>query len=112
MTGTAQSGFINTFGARVVAGVLALLIAVLWFYNYKEDFSRLMASDADNGLPSISESSAVAVNPALASCLEKRVGDVDQMKKDGILSEAKYNDFSNTWFCSGARWCGSGFAAA
>ncbi len=93
MTTTTQSGFINTNAARIVAAVLALLIAIVWFYNYQADFSRLISGDAVNQLPEASSQAAVAANPALAACLKKRVGDVDQMKKDDLLSGDKYASF-------------------
>lgn len=91
-TGT-QSGFVNTNAARIVAGVLALLIAIVWFYNYQADFGRLMSGNITSELPSASPQAAAVSNPALAACLKKRVGDVDQMKKDGLLSDDKYVSF-------------------
>ena len=93
MSATTQSGFLNSNAARIVAAILALLIAALWFYNYQEDFSRLMAGDNANELPQASSLAAEDANPALAACLKKRVADVDQMKADGLLSEADYATF-------------------
>jgi|GEM_PF-1910658 len=93
MTTTTQSGFVNTKAARIVAAVLALLIAIIWFYNYQADFAKLMSGDASNGLPQAEALAQADANPALAECLQKRVGDVDQMKKDGLLNDQQYGSF-------------------
>ena len=93
MTTTTQTGFVDGYGARILAAILALLFAFALFYNYKDDFNRLMAGNSDDGLPQSSAQIAVAVNPDLKKCLEKRVGDVDQMKKDGLLNDSQYASF-------------------
>jgi len=93
MTTTTQTGFVNTNAARILAAALAVMFAVIWFYNYQADFGRIMSGETASGLPEASSQVSVAANPELAACLEKRVGDVDQMKKDGILSDDKYASF-------------------
>lgn len=93
MSATTQSGFLNGNAARIVAAVLAVLIAIIWFYNYQADFSRVMSGGVATELPQASTQAAADANPAFAACLKKRVGDVDQMKADGILPEAKYASF-------------------
>ncbi len=93
MTTASQPEFLNTNTARIVAAIIALLIAIIWFYNYQADFKRLMAGNTTSELPSASPQTAVVANPALAACLKKHVGDVDQMKKDGLLFDNKYTSF-------------------
>lgn len=93
MSTTTQTGFVNTNAARIVAAVLALLIAIIWFYNYSADFSRVMAGGSTGELPQAETLAVSNANPALAACLEKRVGDVDQMKEDGLLNDQKYASF-------------------
>ena len=94
MTTTTQTGFINTNAARILAAALAVFFAVIWFYNYQADFGRLISGDDGSvQLPESSSQASIDQNPGLAACLEQRIGDVDQMKKDGLLSEDKYASF-------------------
>jgi len=54
-----------------------------------------VSADDPANLPANSSdvSSEAVSNPALAACLQQRIGDVDRMKEDGILSDAQYASF-------------------
>jgi len=94
MTTTTETSFSDSIHTRIISGVLALILAVIIASVYKDDIVRLVSSGSENGLPASSASVPVATsNPELAACLEKRIGDVDEMKENGVLSEAQYASF-------------------
>ncbi len=90
---TIERKFVDTGAARILALLLALLFAFLLYYHYKDDFVRLASNEVAVGLPEATTASIADTNPELAQCLQKRIGDVNQMKQDGVLSEAQFSDF-------------------
>lgn len=87
-----QNALDSTF-ARMLALVLAGLIAVLFYLNWSNDLANLFAS-RPAGPEVVEEAVPVEeINPELAGCLKQRVGDVDNMQQEGILSDAQYADF-------------------
>jgi len=93
---TAQQthSFVDTIWARLLAILIAIAIGWLLWSNWSSDFSTLFAGGEQEAAPVVSTSEpAKPANPALEECLAKRVGDVDQMKEDGILSDAQYGSF-------------------
>ncbi len=93
MTAQQTRSFADTGLARLIALVLAALIAYLLWSNWTDDFRQLMEG-REAAMPVISESQpAKPVNPALEKCLEQRIGDVDRMKQEGILTDAQYDAF-------------------
>jgi len=93
MATTQEKTFHDTMAARIVALLLAAVLAVLLYMNYKDDFSRLVSGEEPAGLPEATTAAIAETNPALAQCLQKRIGDVNQMKQDGVLTEAQFADF-------------------
>jgi len=90
-----DASFADTTAARLIAVCLALLIAIILVVNYKQDFVQLF-SDAPDGGISVSEAETSIennANPALAACLAQRIGDVDRMREEGILTESQYSSF-------------------
>jgi hypothetical protein len=91
--------FLDTYWARLVALLIALAIVVLFVTNWQSEMSGLFASRSlDNAANLLNPSSSPAepakeANPALEACLNQRVGDVDRMKNEGILSDAQYGQF-------------------
>ena len=77
----------------MLALVLAGLIAVLFYVNWSNDLANLFTSQPAG--PEVVEEVVPAeeINPELAACLKQRVGDVDKMQQDGILSDNQYTDF-------------------
>jgi len=95
-TQTTSKDFVDTGLARLIALVVAIAIAALLIVNWGSDIKRLASGGTgDNGLPQAIQTpeSIAAINPELQACLDKRVGDVDQMKADGVLSDSQYADF-------------------
>ena len=95
MTTQTGNSFADTTAARLLALCIALFLAVILVYNYKSDFARLFSGSGETGLPVTNVETAPdeAANPALAECLQQRIGDVDKMKEEGILSDAQYASF-------------------
>jgi len=88
-----SSGFADSNLARLLALAVAIALALLLWFNWSSDFKLLLA-DGDNAASTTASSEpAKPANPALHACLAQRVGDVDQMKKEGILSDAQYGAF-------------------
>lgn len=93
-TGHQTQSFADTGLARLFALVLAVLIAIILWFNWSSDFRVLLEND--DTAPQVSSSTlepAKPVNAALEACLTQRVGDVDKMKEEGILSDAQYGAF-------------------
>ena len=93
MTAQQTRSFADTAFARLIALVLAALLAYLLWSNWADDFRQLMqAGEAE--VPVVSEAEpAKPANPALEKCLAQRIGDVDRMKQEGILTDAQYEAF-------------------
>lgn len=87
-----SQGFADTSIARIIALVLAVAIAVLLYFNWSAEISGLFSARTEPPMVSASQPAKEA-NPALDACLVQRVGDVDRMKGDGILSDAQYAKF-------------------
>ncbi len=93
MTAAAQSGsFLDTIWMRILALIIAILLAVFIWTNWGDYITAWFAgsevqTEAQKAEP------AKPANPELDACLEKRVGDVDGMKEQGILTEAQYAQF-------------------
>ncbi len=95
MTAQSSNSFADTTAARVLALCLAGCFALILFFNYADDFGNLFNDAEETGLPTISAETAPAesANPKLAACLQQRIGDVDKMKDEGILSDSQYASF-------------------
>ena len=90
-----DASFADTTAARLIAVCLALLIAIILVVNYKQDVVQ-MFSDAPDSAISAGESETSSennANPALAACLAQRIGDVERMREEGILTESQYSSF-------------------
>lgn len=87
--------FADTKAARLVALCLACFFGFILIFNYGDDFGKVFSNSSDNSLPATSAETSPeeAANPALATCLQQRIGDVDKMKEEGILSESQYASF-------------------
>lgn len=94
MSKQSEKRFVNSPLARLVSLVIAVVLGVFIVYFYHGDVIRI-ATDTDQRQMAEKQLAKIekANNPALEACLEKRVGDVENMKKEGILSDAQYKDF-------------------
>ncbi len=92
-TAIQTGGFADSIWARLLALLLAVGIGWLLWSNWAQDFQTLFAGETEN-TPVISTSEpAKPANPALEECLAQRVGDVDRMREEGILSDTQYGSF-------------------
>ncbi len=94
MTTSDQSnGFADSGLARLLALFIAIAIAFLLWSNWSTDFKALLAGDDQEVSAATNAQPAKPANPELENCLAQRVGDVDRMKEEGILSESQYAAF-------------------
>ncbi|MBO6814946.1 MAG: hypothetical protein JJ891_08785 [Rhizobiaceae bacterium] len=95
MTAQAQRGFVDSIAARLLALCIAIGLSAILFFNYQDDIERLVSGTPSSGLPvtNADTSPDQASNPELARCLQQRIGDVDRMKKEGVLSDTQYEAF-------------------
>ncbi len=92
---TVTKEFVDTALARVLGLLIALLMAFLLWFNWSGDFKNLFAGGTEKpAMVSVSEPAKPA-NPALQNCLAQRVGNVEEMKADGILSDAQFASFKS-----------------
>ena len=86
--------FADTIWARLLALLIAIAIGWLLWSNWASDFKALFSGGEKAAVPVVSTSEpAKPANPALDDCLAQRVGDVDRMKEEGVLSDAQYGSF-------------------
>ena len=88
-TGSFADGVIARLIALIIAAVIALFLITEWGDEMKALFSA-SGESAMMSEPAVTEAST---NPALEACLEKRIGDVEQMKADGVINDAQYTEF-------------------
>lgn len=90
---TEPRSFADTMFARLIALAIAVLIGVIFYAYWAEDIRNLAAGDAPD-IPVLSEQAPLQrVNVGLQNCLERRIGDVDKMKADGVINDAQYTSF-------------------
>ncbi|MBL4907821.1 MAG: hypothetical protein JKX94_10250 [Sneathiella sp.] len=82
--------FLDSTIARIIALVFSGLIVVLMIVGWGDDFSASNSAQ----LP-LSTQLDSADNEALNSCLSKRLGDVNHMKKEGVLNEHQFTQFKS-----------------
>lgn len=80
----AADPFIDSWRARLVAGLVLILSAASLAYIHREDLTVLAGGDPAQAVP---------VNPALAACLTERYGAVDRMLAEGVIDDAKHTLF-------------------
>jgi len=95
MTTQTSGSFVDTKAARILALCLALCFAYILYNNYSDEIIVAFSGEPESGLPVTNAETEPdeAANPALAACLKQRIGDVDRMKDEGILSDSQYTSF-------------------
>ena len=88
-----SQSFFDGFVARILAMILAVLIGLFLVTTWSSEFKNLFTGEASAPMVS-ADQPAKELNSRLSACLERRVGDVEQMKADGILSDAQYSAFT------------------
>ncbi|QDY69796.1 hypothetical protein [Qingshengfaniella alkalisoli] len=87
-------GFLDSIWARLIALVIAALLLFALWASWNTEITALVRGNLS--APAIIEQpkpDANVVNVALQDCLTKRIGDVEQMQSEGILSDHQYEDF-------------------
>lgn len=94
-TADQTNSFVDSKLARLLALLIAIVLAILLWSNWSADFKSLFTTGKGDATATatITAQPAKPANPALEECLAQRVGDVDQMKEEGILSDAQYSAF-------------------
>lgn len=93
---SAPRGFGDTIWARLIALAIAVGLAWAFWSTWSEDVLGLL-EDGPEALPIVAQPALqeqTIANPALEACLEKRLGDVQSMASDGVISEAQVAGFS------------------
>lgn len=80
----ATEHFIDSWRARLVAGLILIMSAASLVYSHREDITLFARGDDAPELPA---------NPELAACLSERHGAVDQMRAEGVIDESKHTLF-------------------
>ncbi len=80
--------------ARLIALVIAAALIALFWISWSDEVTALVEGRDPGGEPAREQAAAAAeTNPALEACLADRVGDVDQMRDEGVIDEAQYAAF-------------------
>lgn len=91
--------FIHSMGARAFAFAIGLGIFAFMVAKWGDDMKELAASFSDGKKTVILHSAGVErvknENPALAACLQQRVGDVERMKTEGVINDHQYEQFAS-----------------
>lgn len=99
MASAADNRFIHGFGARLIAFVLGFAILVTMWVKWGDEMQELgafLTGDAARA-PIINQAGKQRVteqNAALTTCLNERIGHVDQMLKDGVISDTQHEQFA------------------
>lgn len=92
MTGDAAGhSRIDHLATRVVALALALCGLALMAWIGLFGFAGVALTPFENMAPDGVK--AASGNPALQACLEERVGAVDAMRREGVISDTQYDAF-------------------
>lgn len=92
-SGDQEYGFLDTPLARLIGLAVAISMGWVIWSTWSDDIANLFSPDRP-GLPIVEAPALPATdNPALAACLERRIGDVDQMLADGLITEPQSISF-------------------
>ena len=92
MTATVhQRGYLDSWIARAIALLIAIAIIAYLVIGLGDELVASFGGDVEDDYPAIAE--ITTTTPELQACLDDRVGDVDRMREEGILSDAQYTAF-------------------
>ena len=99
MSKTSKEKFINTIGARLVALILSVGLLTFLVTTSEKPFTQIAGYFAgEKDIVLVQPAGQIRVredNPALAACLERRLGDVEEMLKDGVINSHQHEQFSS-----------------
>ena len=79
---------------RVIALLAGLAIFFFMVFKWGEEM-RALVSGNQSGAPALEDKTAAeGANPALAACLDKRIGDVNKMRDDGVINDSQFEEFT------------------
>ena len=83
--------FLDKRRARVLAGFIGVLaltgMAMTWHYQQRTDAAGRAVATAPKNEP------APALNPRYLECREQRSADIAKMLSDGVIDQAKHDEF-------------------
>ena len=87
--------FLDRNGARFLAGLICVLaltgLALTWHKQNNTDTAGRPV--ATTGVVGATATSVQAVNPKFDECRAKSSGDIANMLKDGVIDQAKHDEF-------------------
>lgn len=92
-TAVHQRGYLDGWVARGIALAIALAIGLYLVFGLGDELIASFGNNAEAEGHVVEENDAEFMTPALRSCLDERVGDVEQMRAEGVLTDAQYEDF-------------------
>lgn len=98
MTSTQDNRFIHGKAARILIGLIGVLLLGFIFVRWENEvkaFAGSFSGGEDSKVAQQSGSERVSEeNPALAACLEERLGHVKKMQEDGVIGDKQAAAFS------------------
>ncbi|MEP2943497.1 MAG: hypothetical protein ABJM86_01245 [Hyphomicrobiales bacterium] len=99
MTAATENRFIHSncaryLGLAIGVGALAFLF-INWESEIKEFYTSVTDGEKTPIVQTAGEQRVKNDNPALAACLEERVGHVGQMKADGVINDHQAEQFAS-----------------
>lgn len=90
--------FIHGIPARFIIGLIGVICLGFIVTHWNEEVLALGSSSSGDNNAAVSQQAngerVSEANPALAACLDERLGHVVQMKEDGVISEEQAAAFS------------------
>lgn len=93
---SAPRGFGDTIWARLIALAIAVALGWAFWTTWSEDVIAMIEGGPE-ALPIAAQNDIqeqTMANPELEACLEKRLGDVQMMASEGVITEAQVAGFS------------------
>lgn len=98
MAAATDTRFIHGPIMRLLAAIIGVAIFAFLVTTWGDDMKRLAASFSDGEstplVQPVGEERITDENPALAACLDERLGHVAQMKAEGVINEHQSQQFA------------------
>ncbi|MEP1444370.1 MAG: hypothetical protein ABJK39_15290 [Hyphomicrobiales bacterium] len=98
MTTANDERFLHGIPARFIMGLIGVVCLGFIVTHWNDEVMALTTSSSTDETVQASQASngerVSEANPALAACLDERLGHVVQMKEDGVISEEQAASFS------------------
>ena len=98
MTTANDERFLHGMPARFIIGLIGVVCLGFIVTHWNDEVMALgSSSSSDSNVATAQQANGERVseaNPALAACLEERLGHVAQMKEDGVIGDEQAASFS------------------